>query len=66
MDEIQKAKTRIILNIVGFSVGVTTFLVETIPIIAIGAIIFCPIDAVRTLRKYRELKRLQLEPSVRP
>lgn len=60
MDEMQKAKRGIILNSIGFCVGLTTLLIDVIPVIAIGAIIFCPIYAIKDLRKYRKL-RLQLE-----
>ena len=62
MDEIQKAKRGIILNSIGFCIGLTTLLIDVIPVIAIGAIIFCPYLAIRDLRKYRRLVRLQLLP----
>ncbi|HET6457882.1 MAG TPA: hypothetical protein VFG24_03260 [Nitrosopumilaceae archaeon] len=63
MDEIQKAKRGIILNSIGFCVGLCTLVIDVIPVIAIGAIIFCPIYAIKDLRKYRKLQRLQLERS---
>jgi len=63
MDEIQKAKSGIILNSIGFCVGLATLVIDVIPVIAIGAILFCPYYAVKSLRKYRKLKKLQLEKS---
>ena len=60
MDEIQKAKRDTILYSVGFCFGLATLLIDAIPVIAIGAIIFCPIYAIKSLRKYR---KLQLEKS---
>ena len=60
MDEIQKAKRDGILNAVGFCIGLATLLIDVIPVIAIGAIIFCPYYAIKNLRKYRKLKELQL------
>ena len=63
MDEIQKAKRGIILNCVGFCIGLCTLLIDIIPVIAIGAIIFCPIYAIKDLKKYQQLKRSQLEQS---
>jgi len=62
MDEIQKAKRDGILNAVGFCIGLATLLIDVIPVIAVGAIIFCPYYAVKNVRKYRKLK-LQLERS---
>ncbi|OLE40986.1 MAG: hypothetical protein AUG16_01780 [Thaumarchaeota archaeon 13_1_20CM_2_39_20] len=61
MDEIQKAKRDGILNAVGFCIGLATLLIDVIPVIAIGAIIFCPYYAIKSLRKYRKLKELQLK-----
>ena len=61
MDEIQKAKRGIILNSIGFCVGLATLLIDLIPVIAIGAIIVCPYFAIKDLRKYRMLKKHQLE-----
>jgi len=56
MDEIQKAKTGILLNSVGFGIGLATLFIDIIPVIAIGAIIFCPYYAFKNLKKYRMLK----------
>ena len=56
MDEIQKAKQESILYSIGFCVGLATLLIDTIPVIAVGAIIFCPYYAVKKFRKYRKLK----------
>ena len=61
MDEIQKAKRGIILNSIGFCVGLATLVIDVIPVIAIGAIIFCPYCAIKDLRKYRMLTKLHLE-----
>ena len=61
MDEIQKAKRGIILNSIGFCVGLATLIIDVIPVIAVGAIIFCPYFAIKDLRKYKKLVRLQLE-----
>jgi hypothetical protein len=59
MDEIQKAKRGVVLNSLGFCVGVATLLIDAIPVIAIGAIIFCPYFAIKDFRKYQKLVRLQ-------
>jgi len=61
MDEIQKAKTGILLYAAGFGIGLATLFIDFIPVIAIGAIIFCPYYAVKNLKKYRMLKVGQLE-----
>jgi len=61
MEEIQKAKLGIILNSIGFCVGLCTLVIDVIPVIAVGAIIFCPVYAGKSLGKYRKLKRLQLK-----
>lgn len=62
MDEIQKAKRGVVLNSIGFCVGVATLLIDVIPVIAIGAIIFCPYLAIKDFRKYQKLVRLQSMP----
>ena len=59
MDEIQKAKREAILHTMGFCFGLATLVIDVIPVIAIGAIIFCPYYAVKNFRKYRKLLRLQ-------
>ena len=61
MDEIQKAKRGVVLNSIGFCVGLATLLIDVIPVIAVGAIIFCPYFAIKDLRKYRMLTKLHLE-----
>lgn len=63
MDEIQKAKRGIILNGIGFCVGVGTLVIDVIPVIAIGAIIFCPYLAYKDWRKYQKLLKLKSLPS---
>ncbi len=63
MDEIQKAKRDSILYAVGFCIGLATLLIDVIPVIAVGAIIFCPYYAVKSLRKYKKLVKLQLAGS---
>jgi hypothetical protein len=63
MDEIQKAKRGVVLNSLGFCVGVATLLIDIIPVIAIGAIIFCPYLAIKDFRKYQKLVRLQSMPT---
>ncbi|MGQ0795414.1 MAG: hypothetical protein ACT4N5_04425 [Nitrosopumilaceae archaeon] len=63
MDEIQKAKRGIILNSIGFCVGVGTLVIDVIPVIAIGAIIFCPYLAYKDWRKYQKLMKFKSVPS---
>ena len=63
MDEIQKAKRDAVLYTLGFCIGIATLVIDTIPIIAVGAIIFCPYYALKSLKKYRKLVRLQFESS---
>jgi len=60
MDEIRKAKRDTILYSLGFCIGVATLLIDTIPVIAIGAIIFCPYYAVKSFLRYKRLVKLQL------
>ncbi len=61
MDEIKKAKRGMILNGIGFCIGIATLMIDVIPVIAIGAVIFCPIYAIKNLSTYRKLKKLQSE-----
>ena len=61
MDEIQKAKTGILLYSAGFGIGLATLFIDVIPVIAVGAIIFCPYYAVKSLKRYRMLKVRQIE-----
>ena len=60
MDEIQKAKLSIVLNTAGCGIGIATLLINTIPIVAIGLMIFCPYSAIRGFMKYRKLKNYEL------
>lgn len=59
--EASKAKKSVIANSIGFSIGVLVTvltLVSPSPVflLAWGAIIFCPISAVRSFRRYKKLK----------
>ena len=61
--EATKAKKSVIANLIGFSAGILitiVTLVSTSPIflLAWGAIIFCPISAVRSYRRYTKLKSI--------
>ena len=61
--ETSKAKKSTIANLIGLSVGVLVTvltLVSPSPIflLAWGAIIFCPISAVRSFGRYKKLKAL--------
>jgi hypothetical protein len=58
--EVGKAKKGVIGNVIGFSVGLLVTiltLVSPSPIflLAWGAIIFCPISAIRSYRRYKKL-----------
>jgi hypothetical protein len=63
MEELYKAKRDTILYSLGFCIGIATLLIDTIPVIAIGAIIFCPYYAVKSFRRYRRLMKFQFERS---
>jgi len=57
MDEIQKAKRGSILHAMGFCLGLAILVIDVIPVIAMGAIIFCPYYAVKDFKKYMMLTR---------
>lgn len=66
--EIQKARKSAIGNTIGFVVGVVITLLtylspSPIFLIAWGAIIFCPIAAVRSYRRYKKLQAIS-QPSL--
>ncbi len=49
MDEIKKAKRGMILNGIGFSIGIATLMIDVIHVIVLGAVIFCPIYSIKNL-----------------
>jgi hypothetical protein len=61
--ETSKAKKSVIGNSIGFTVGVlitalTLFSPSPIFLLAWGAIIFCPIAAARSYRRYKNLRAM--------
>jgi len=52
----RKTKLGILFYALGFGIGLATLFIDVIPIIAVGAIIFCPYYAIKNFKKYRILK----------